>query len=304
MSENRTRGRRASQRAFRPTLDGKLESRMLLSGVHHAPPIKFQAANGGRAVIITDSDGAQFEVTVTSILQGPGPQITAGIVVAHPMSGGRVQLKAFGTTSDSVLAINPLIKERAKGDSHLIAAGQAGNDSILHVGSIKIVSGKINSIVGYHSADLSGPLTASAPTPVNRIAFESLGPGASITVGGDLNTLDVLHGVFLDRGPGITVGRDLNWFNTGGDFALSNGASLIVGRDIGLTAQPAKGTGPAGQGGLIQGNLVIATGSKIVVGRSIVSPIVVNGNGFGLSQVFVGTPISNFVFRPGAIVVP
>jgi hypothetical protein len=311
MSENRT-GRRASQRAFRPTLDGQLETRFLLAGgVRHAalaagdPPLQFQTANGGRAVVITDVDGAQFEVTVTSDLQTADPhQITAGVVRAHALPGGKVAITAFGTTVDSIVAINPLVKRRAKGGAHNFAAGQAVNDSILHIGSIKIASGKVSEIVGYRSADLSGPVSVLAKTAINRIAFESLLPGASITTGGDLNTLDVLNSINLAGGPSITVGRDLNWINTNGDLTLNTGSSLIVGRDIGLVAQAAKGTGPPGQGGFVGGNLVIGPGSKISIGRSLAAPFVVNGNGTGMSRVMVGTPLNNFVFRPGATVTP
>jgi hypothetical protein len=313
MSENRTRGRLASQRAFRPTLDGQLESRFLLSGaarpaaLHAAPAhrVQIQNANGGRSVIITDSDRAQFEVTLTSSLQvSTQPQITVGTVRARPMSGGRVALTVFGTTADSILAINPVIKSALTGAAHDFAAGQAANDGLLHVGKIRVITGKINSILGYHSADLSGPIAALATTPVNRIAFQAILPGASIAVGGDLDTLDVLTTLNVSGGPGITVGRDLNWIDTGGNLILNDGSSLVVGRDIGLVAQPAKGTGPAGQGGFVLGNLVIGTGSQMVIGRSLAAPFVVDGNGTGLSQVVVGTPLNTFVFRPGAIVTP
>jgi hypothetical protein len=304
MSDHRTRGRRASQRAFRPTLDGRLESRLLLK--HNSfIQMPIQTINGGRGVLITDHDGAQFEATLTSDLQVPTqPAITAGIIVAHTAPGGRFSLKVFGTTTDSILAINPVIKSPVKFGAHNVAVGQAGNDSILHIDSIKVVSGKISEIVGYHSADLSGQITATGTSAVNRIAFEALLPGAGIAVGGDLNTLDVLTSANLDGGPSIVVGRDLNWINTGGNLTLTGGSSLVVGRDIGLVAQPAKGTGPAGQGGLVQGNLVIGPGSQFVVGRSLAAPFVVNGNGTGMSRVFVGTPLNTFVFRPGAIVTP
>ena len=46
---------------------------------------------------------------------------------------------------------------------------------------------------------------------VDRIAFESLKPGASIVTGGDVNTLDVFNNLTIGGGPGIAIGRDLNW---------------------------------------------------------------------------------------------
>jgi hypothetical protein len=320
MSEHRTGGRRASQRAFRPTLDCQMESRLLLShakvvhpaAIHTAavpagdPPLKFQTANGGRAVIITDVDGSQFEVTVTSALQVTGtPAVTLGTVRARRMPGGRVGLTVFGTTADSILAINPVTKSPVKGNAHDFASGQAANDRVLNIGEVRIVSGSIGQVVGYHSANLSGPIIAPNVTPVNRIAFENLLPGAAIAVGGDLNTLDVLQNIDLEGGPGIQVGRDLNWINAGGNLTLATGSSLIVGRDLGLFPQPAKGTGPAGQGGFVGGNLIVGPGSQIFITRSLGAPFVVEGNGAGITNIVIGQPSANaFVFRPGAIVLP
>jgi hypothetical protein len=314
MSEDRTRGRQASRRAFRPTLDGRLESRFLLSHgaalrrpaalmatPHHRIPIQAQTANGGRAVVITDRDGVQFEVTVTSALQAPGaPMITAGTVRARRLPRGRVGLIVEGTNQDSELAINPILKPAFKGGAHEFAAGQKFNDHLLHVGSIKVTSGEIGSILGYRTADLSGPIVLTSTASVNRIAFSSLLPGASITVGGDLDTLDILNALNLNGGTGIVVGRDLNLINVGQNLTLDNGASIIVARDVGLSAQPAKGTGPGGQGGLVLGDLVLGPTSFFTIGRSLDAPFIVDGSGSGVSRISVGVPGSSFIFRGGA----
>lgn len=306
-----SRERAGRQRAFQPALDGWLESRFLLSAgrIHaqavHVAPISGQRLNGGRSILITDGDGQQFEVTLTSILQPTvGPQISQGTIRARALPGGRVALIADGTTQDTELAINPVINHPAKHTAHKFSAGLKFDDHLLHVGSITVTSGKINSILGYRSADLSGPLVVGGDTPVNRIAFASILPGASIHVGGDLATLDVLNDLTLDGGPGLVVGRDLDWIDVGGNMTLLNGASVLINRDLGFFAQAAKGTAPGGQGGLVTGDLVIGPGSAIIIGRSLDAPFVVEGNGFGVSRIAAGFPNSTFVFRPGAIVLP
>ena len=75
---------------------------------------------------------------------------------------------------------------------------RAGKAHLLNVGQLTVNSGAIGAIEGFHSADLSGPITASSSPTVDRIAFNSIQPGASIVTGGSVNTLDVLQGITLD----------------------------------------------------------------------------------------------------------
>ena len=82
----------------------------------------------------------------------------------------------------------------------------------------------------------------------------------------------------LSGGPGISVGRDFNSFSVGQNLTIRDGANITVQRDLGLNAQPAKGTGPSGQGIAVQGNLVIEPGSTIRIGRDLVGNISVVGN--------------------------
>src|SRR5581483_8565992 len=119
-------------------------------------------------------------------------------------------------------------KYQRKGYAHSFSYGMTNTSHLLNIGQIIINSGQIGAIEGYHTADLSGPLVVSVTTAVDRIAFEDLLPGAMIQTGGDLNTLDILNNVTLDRGPGIVIGRDLNLFNVGQNVSLSNGASIKV----------------------------------------------------------------------------
>jgi hypothetical protein len=292
-------------RAFRPTLaEGSLEPRLLLAhrakvaATHVAQKtpgqIQYFVANGGRTARIVDTDGEQYNVILTNATSSALGNITGingspGTIRAYPMPGGRVGLIVDGTGPNTELTINPfgpIIANR--GNAHHFAVGESFQDHLLHVGSLVVTSGQIGSILGFRTADLSGPLIVNTTGTVDRIAFEALLPGASIQVGhngfnhgvlgqGDLNTLDVLKGVTLTAGPGIAVGRDLNAFNVGGGVTLLNGASLLVGRDIGLTAQPAKGSGLAGRGAFIQGDLIIGPGSQVNVGRSLDAPFIVQG---------------------------
>ena len=96
----------------------------------------------------------------------------------------------------------------------------SGETHILNIGQITVNSGSIGAIDGFQTANLVGPLVVSGTTTVDRIAFNSIDPGASITVGGTLNTLDVLQGITLNTGTNsnITIGRDLNLLNVGGNI--------------------------------------------------------------------------------------
>jgi hypothetical protein len=232
-------------------------------------------------------------------LQGTGPQITAGTVRARRLRNGAVGLIVQGTTQDSELTINPVIKPPVLDGAHDFAHGVARQDGVLNIGSINVTSGKIGAILGFHSAVLSGPIGVSGSTPINRIAFKALRPGASIQVGNDLYTLDVLTGIDLRGGPGIIVGRDLNWLNVGQDLRLNDGAALAVGRDLGAFAQPAKGTAPGGQGAGIIGDLEVGPGSAIVIGRDLAAPFIVRGRGTGVSRITIAGRSAGFVIVGG-----
>ncbi len=251
-----------------------------------------QTANGGRSVVVTDNDGDRFQIEVTSTLPvlstpttGTSPQVNAGTVRAKRLPGGSVGLIVEGTTQNSELTINPIIKSPVRGGAHDFAHGFAGTDQVLDVGFVEVTSGQIGSILGFRTADLAGPITVLGDTPVDRIAFRSLEPGASIQVDNDLNTLDVLNGINLDGGPGIVVGRDLNFLNAGQDVRLDNGASIAVGRDLGRVPQVAQGTGMGGAGIILAGNLALGTDSRITVGRDLDNPVQVTGNLSGAANI-------------------
>jgi len=247
-----------------------------------------QTAHGGQSVIVAAPDGSHFRITLTQFIPtagqgqtqnssgttipgnqnpiqgqipGAGPVQPIGTVRAYAMPNGKVGLILDGTTTQSELDINPQPFPQRRGYAHSFAYGQTNQSKVLDIGQITVNSGQIGAILGYHTANLSGPLVSTGTTPVDRIAFNNLLPGASIHVGGDLNTLDVLNNVKLDGGPGVVVGRDLNLFNVGQDMTLTNGASLNVGRFLGATPQPPKGTG-TGSNFLATNQALLGTGTS------------------------------------------
>jgi hypothetical protein len=276
MGSDRERFRRRDRRAFRPSVASGLEPRFLLSQggffaqrPSHLAPVPFQTFHfrGGQGVRVVDSSGEFFDLHL----------VGGGVVRATQLSDGRVGIRVDGSGPDSVLSIDPVSPPHAKGLAHRFSFGQGTYSHMLNIGAIDVTSGQIFQILGYHTAVLSGPVLIGGDTPVDRIAFFQLLPGASISDGNDLNTFDVFDNATISGGPGIQVGRDLNWFNIGGNLTVENGANIIVNRDIGLVLQPAKGTDPGGIGGLIGGNLNIAPGSAWVIGRSVDSFVVIHG---------------------------
>jgi hypothetical protein len=165
-----------------------------------------------------------------------------GVVRAYAMPDHKVGIIVDGSTQNTELTINPLGEQQRKGFAKSFAYGQASLGHLLNVGQITVNTGEIGDIEGFQTAVLSGPLVASGTTSIDRIAFDAILPGASITTGGDVNTFDVLNGVTLS-GTSINIGRDLNLLNVGGSIELTNGAQFNIGRNLGLVSQPPKGTG-------------------------------------------------------------
>ena len=273
-------GRRPARRAFKPTLEGRLETRELLSGM---TAIRSQTAAGGQAVVITNTVGQQFFVSVTQ-----------GAVQASPAAGGRVNLIVEGSTVDTDLEINQIIPAhpQTKG-AHTFNKAFANQNGLLNIASIAVTSGTIHAIEGYRTAVLSGPIILTGTNTVDRIAFQSILPGGTISVGGDLNTLDILGNADFSQSAGLFVGQDLNWFDLGGSLTVEKGSNVVIGRDLGPLAQPAKGTGLAGQGLFINGNLTISAPSVFSIGRSVPYGVVVNGNLSGGTQIIIaGSPLT------------
>jgi len=389
MTESRRKGRRSPARAFRPTVDGRLEARALLSGftspfgknylaesayllkhpsaraaknlkappqlAHTAPHfnntrgfhkiryIGTQTARGGQNVEVTALDGSHYMISLsytsntlaTNGAEGANGQTGAatstaaadqispqsarypqpiGTVRAYPMPNGQVGIIVDGSTQNTDLTINPLGQSQRKGFAHSFAYGESNRDHVLNVGQITVNSGQIGAIEGFQDTDLSGPLVASGTAAIDRIAFLNILPGASITTGGDVNTLDVLDGIDLSgAGTGIFIGRDLNLINAGTGIQLSNGATFSIARNLGLVPQAPKGTGtgsnvlllnfnsltnttittalPPSIGSFIQGNVIIdtASGSAFLIGNNIYNAMYIEGGIIGFSGILTNT---------------
>ncbi|QEH32899.1 hypothetical protein OJF2_13840 [Aquisphaera giovannonii] len=309
-----------------------------------------QTLRGGKAVNVVTVDGTRYRVqlgyiantiatsqndqaggtytqtttSAASIIQPSSYPQPVGVVRAYAMPDGKVGIIVDGSTANTELTINPLPAAQRKGYAHSYAYGQANQGHLMNVGQITVNSGQIGTIEGFHSADLSGPITIGGTSTVDRIAFNSIQPGASINMGGTLNTLDVLQGINLNTGSSLSIGRDLNLLNVGGDINLSNGSQFLIGRDLGAILQPPKGTGSGSNvlslnqslvgttstvqepsvGAFIQGGINIGPGSAFVIGRQVDTPMYVIGNVTGASRLVIPATGPNAIINnvPTAII--
>ena len=214
-------------------------------GFHKIKHVGTQTARGGQNVEVTATDGSHYMVSLsytsntlaTNTAEGTNGQAgnsssTAaaqlvstqsarypqpiGTVRAYPMSGGRVGIIVDGSTQNTDLTINPLGEPQKKGFAHSFAYGESNRNHVLNVGQLTVTSGDDRGhrgLPGHRAVRAAG---LDGHVAIDRIAFESILPGASITTGGDVNTLDVLDGIDLSgAGTGIFIGRDLNLLNVG-----------------------------------------------------------------------------------------
>ncbi len=302
-----------------------------------------ETARGGQSVEVVALDGSHYMVSLsytsntlaTNTAEGSNgqagnssaqanltqvqPQAASypqpiGTVRAYAMSDGRVGLIVDGSTPNTELTINPLGQAQVKGFAHSFAYGETKRGHLLNIGQLTVTSGAIGSILGFQTAELSGPLTSLGTNSIDRIAFDALLPGATITTGGDLNTLDILEGADLSGpGTGVHIGRDLNLLNVGNNLDISNGATFTIGRFLGLVNQPPKGTGtgsnililnfnsianttitvttPPPIGAYIQGSVTIqtSTGSAFLLGSTIQNTMYIEGSFTGYSGILENT---------------
>jgi hypothetical protein len=296
MTRDASNGRKPNHRAFRPTLDGRLEPRLLLAAKANVASAfgNARTAAGGQAVVVTLASKERFYISI----------VNGGSIRATPAPRGRINLIIDGSSIDSLVTINPIVQlgtvqssnSQSGGssqqvlDAHTFRTSLGNQSRLVNLASIKVTSGTIGAIEGYRTAILSGPVNIKSTNRVDRLAFASVTRRGSIAVGGDLNTLDILTDADFNGGNGLKVGRDLNNMSVGGNLSFQDGADMAVDRYIGLTAQLAKGTGPAGRGVLVTGNTTVAPGSTLSVGLGFPngSAFVTSGFLSGLSRIQVG----------------
>lgn len=253
-------------------------------------------ASGGMGTLIQDIDGEKWVAWLNDPLDRKSP---AGTIRAFADTGGRVKLVVDGTNENSELIIEPFSPRRPKNQSHQFSAQLGRQDKLLHVSDIMITSGKIGSILGYRTFDLSGTINIPGDTAIWRIALNSIQPGASIITGGDLNSLNVYNSAVFDGGTGLSVGRDLNWLTVNGNLEFRNGAQMLISRDLGLNPQPAKGTSPAGQGAYVGGSTYIAPTSTMQIGRSLDAIFLTQGRFDGINHVSIPSGSGNLLAYGG-----
>ena len=67
-------------------------------------------------------------------------------------------------------------------------------------------------------------------------------------------------------------------------------------RDVGLTPKPVKGTGPAGQGITITGNVSVVGNSGFSIGRFLDGFMIVNGGFSGINRTLIGSiPLATYI---------
>ena len=222
-------------------------SRSTPGGTHYM--ISLSYTSNTLATNVAEGSNGQLGNTSTTDLRRTGFAGSIDLPAAdrHRSSlrdaGVSVGIIVDGSTQNTELTINPLGRQPSRRGSRR-ATPTARPIWVTSSMSARSPSIAVRSATsrGSRTAVLSGPLVASGTTSIDRIAFDAILPGASITTGGDVNTLDVLNGITLS-GTSINIGRDLNLLNVGGNIDLTNGAQFNIGRNLGLVSQPPKGTG-------------------------------------------------------------
>jgi hypothetical protein len=175
MARDRIRNVRALQSGVDSGLSAwQLESRLLLSRVAVRPAAVARLQNTVSARSIT-GDG---------LPSSPEPYVQTGVVngglaagmidtdgefyVAHLVGGGTVRAKAapkgqvdlflYGTNNNSVLTIDPETPTPARNSAHDFPKGSVHQDRLLHIRNITVTNGRMNQILGYKTADISGAI--------------------------------------------------------------------------------------------------------------------------------------------------
>ena len=220
-----------------------------------------QTAAGGQAVVITNTNGQQFYVSVTH-----------GTVQATPASGGPDQPDCGRVDTVTYLEINQIIPMHSPKEGAHTFNSTLGQMASSTSPRSRSTTGTIISIEGYHDAVLSGPMRVSSTSTGQPDRLHSRSSRAARSASAaTLDTLDILNDADFSKSTGLSVGQDLNWFDLGGNLTFENGANMIVGRDLGLSRRSAKGSGNAGQGLFVNGNFTVSAQQSVAIGRNLES---------------------------------
>jgi hypothetical protein len=271
MSLDRTgRGRRTNRRAFRPTLDGGLESRYLLShlpgrfflkhpraGVayfHNAPPflngskaedfpvariprgpgIATQVAHGGQSMIVATPDGSRFIVQVTQFIPTPGG------------SQGSISPNAQSAIQGQIPGGTGLVQPQGTVRGYGMSGGRVGIiiDGSTNQTEVDISPYPFHQRKGYAHSFAYGAANQSHILKVGQITVNS---GVIAAINGyhtvDLSgpveikgtqAVDRLSFNSLQPGASIMTGGDLNTLDVLNGINLDSGPGINIGRDLNL----------------------------------------------------------------------
>jgi hypothetical protein len=323
MSVDRKEGRRTNHRAFRPTLDGGLESRLLLSKlpghvflnhpqpgvayVHKQPPlrsgthahkfpvavfprgpsVKVEVAHGGQSVVVGTPDGSHFQISLTHFVPTP-PSSTTGAAVTPTQPPIQEQIPGAGP-------IQPIGTVRA----YQMSGGRVGLivDGTTTQSELDISPFPFKQRKGYAHSFAYAQTKQSHILNIGQIIVNS---GVISAINGyhtaDLSgPLNILGNQIVDRisfdallpGASIQTGSDLNTLDVLNGVNLNSGPGIVIGRDLNLFN--------AGQ------NVNLSNGASIKVARFLgTTPQppkgTANGSNFlALNQALVGTGTSTIV---------
>jgi hypothetical protein len=323
MSVDRKEGRRTNHRAFRPTLDGGLESRLLLSKlpgkvflnhpqpgvayVHKQPPLrsgthadhfpvavfprgpsaKVEVAHGGQSVVVGTPDGSHFQISLTQFVPTP-PTSTTGAAVAVTQPPIQGQVPGAG-------AIQPIGTVRA----YQMSGGRVGlivdgttTQSELTISPVPFKQRKGYAHSFAYAQTKQSHILNIGQIIVNSGVISAINGYHTADLSGSLNilgsqTVDRLSFDALLPGASIQTGGDLNTLDVLNGVNLNSGPGIHIGRDLNLINV-----------GL---DLDLSNGASLFVGRFLgTTPQppkgTANGSNFlALNQALVGTGTSTIV---------
>jgi hypothetical protein len=240
----------------------RLEGRRLLAAFYTGPATSR----------VVHSSGGAF------LIQVSGP----GVIKVDPPGLGGINLRAFGTTSDTTISIT---QERPRW--HFPS-------QYLLINQIKVTSGQLGGLDASFS-ELNGKITP-LKNSMSSLELGSIGPDAQIDVNGNVDTMSVAQVALGPTGHVVITGQ-LNTTNLSGSMNIGgfsiDGGRFVIGQD---SMAPIS----------ITGNMTISHNGTFSIGRDMDEPLSVNGNLVLDSggQLFVGRNLDSLSVDGNLIVNP